>query len=73
MFYSIIHTFVHNILKLQPTKNLKASIIFELNDGRKQKNLNYFKLFSLFKQLYITIQFSISTVSISKKVQFHTI
>ena len=26
----------------------------------------YFKLFSLFKQLYITIQFSVRTVSISK-------
>ena len=33
----------------------------------------YFKLFSLFKQLYITIQFSVSTVSMSKTVQFQTI
>ena len=33
----------------------------------------YFKLFSLFKQLYITIQFSVSTVSISKTVQFQTV
>ena len=33
----------------------------------------YFKLFSLFKQLYITIQFSINTVSVSKIVQFQTI
>ena len=33
----------------------------------------YFKLFSLFKQLYITIQFSASTVSMSKIVQFQTI
>ena len=33
----------------------------------------YFKLFSLFKQLYITIQFSVNTVSISKAVQFQTI
>ena len=33
----------------------------------------YFKLFSLFKQLYITIQFSVSTVSISKIVQFQII
>ena len=32
-----------------------------------------FKLFSLFKQLYITIQFSVSTVSMSKTVQFQTI
>ena len=31
----------------------------------------YFKLFSLFKQLYI--QFSVSTVSMSKTVQFQTI
>ena len=33
----------------------------------------YFKLFSLFKQLYITIQFILSTVSMSKTVQFQTI
>ena len=33
----------------------------------------YFKLFNLFKQLYITIQFSVSTVSISKTIQFQTI
>ena len=33
----------------------------------------YFKLFGLFKQLYITIQFSASTVSMSKTVQFQTI
>ena len=33
----------------------------------------YYKLFSLVKQLYITIQFSLSTVSISKTVQFQTI
>ena len=33
----------------------------------------YFKLFSLFKQLYITFQFSESTVLMSKTVQFQTI
>ena len=33
----------------------------------------YFKLLSLVKQLYITIQFSVSTVSMSKTVQFQTI
>ena len=33
----------------------------------------YFKLFSLFKQLYITIQFSVNTVSMSKTVEFQTI
>ena len=33
----------------------------------------YFKLFSLFKQLYITIQFGVSTVLMLKTVQFHTI
>ena len=33
----------------------------------------YFKLLSLFKQLSITIQFSVSTVSMSKTVQFQTI
>ena len=33
----------------------------------------YFKLFSLYKQLYITIQFSVSTVSMSKTVQFQII
>ena len=33
----------------------------------------YFKIFSLFKQLYITIQFSVSTVSMSKTVQFQII
>ena len=38
----------------------------------RQKHF-YFKLFSLFKHLYITIQFSVSTVSISKSVQFQTI
>ena len=32
----------------------------------------YFKLFSLFKQLHITIQFSVSRVSMSKTVQFQT-
>ena len=37
-----------------------------------QKHL-YFKLFSLFKQLYITIQVSISAVSVPKTVQFQTI
>ena len=31
------------------------------------------KLFSLFKQLYITIQFSVSIVSMSKTVLFQTI
>ena len=34
-----------------------------------QNNFN----FKLFKQLYITIQFSVSTVSMSKTVQFKTI
>ena len=29
--------------------------------------------FKLFKQLYIAIQFSVSTVSMSKRVQFQTI
>ena len=33
----------------------------------------YFKLFILFKQLYITIQFSVSTVSMLKTVQSQTI
>ena len=33
----------------------------------------YFTLFSLFKVIYITIQFSVSTVSMSKTVQFKTI
>ena len=33
----------------------------------------FFKLFSLFKQLYITIQLRLSTVSMSKTVQFQTI
>ena len=33
----------------------------------------YFKLFSLFKQLYITTQFSVSTISMSKIVQFQII
>ena len=33
----------------------------------------YFKLFSLFKQLYITIQFSVNTVSMSKTVLFQII
>ena len=33
----------------------------------------YFKLFSLFKQLHITIQFSVSTVSMSISNQFQTI
>ena len=37
-----------------------------------QKNF-YFKLFSLFKQLYVTVQFSASTISMSKTVQFQTI
>ena len=34
---------------------------------------SYFKLFSLFKQLYITVQFSVRRVSMSKTVQFQTI
>ena len=33
----------------------------------------YFKLSSLFKQLYITIQFSVSRVLLSKSVHFQTI
>ena len=33
----------------------------------------YFKLFSLFKQLYVTIQFSVNTVSMSKTVLFRII
>ena len=33
----------------------------------------YFKLLSIFKPLYMTIQFIISTVSMSKTVQFQTI
>ena len=33
----------------------------------------YFKLFSLFKQIYVTIQFSVSTVSMSKTVQFQVL
>ena len=33
----------------------------------------YFKLFSLFKQLYIAIQSCESTISMSKTVQFQTI
>ena len=33
----------------------------------------YFKQFSLFKQLYITIQFSVSTVSMSKTFLFRAI
>ena len=33
----------------------------------------YFKLFSLHKQLHITIQFSVSIVSMSKTVQFQII
>ena len=33
----------------------------------------YFKRFNLFKQSYITIQFSVSTVSMSKTVQFQII
>ena len=37
-----------------------------------QKQL-YFELLSLFKQLYITTQFNVSTVSMSKTVQFQTI
>ena len=32
-----------------------------------------FKLFSLFKQLYIKLQFSVNTVSMSKTVQFQRI
>ena len=38
----------------------------------RQKHF-YFKLFSLFKQLYIIIQFIVSTLSMSKTVQFQTI
>ena len=38
----------------------------------RQKHF-YFKLFSLFKQSYITIQFTVNTVSISKTVQLQTI
>ena len=37
------------------------------------QNHFYFKLFSLFKQLFLTIHFRVSTVSISKTVQFQTI
>ena len=33
----------------------------------------YLKLFNLFKQLYITIQFSVNTVSMLKTVQFQIV
>ena len=33
----------------------------------------YFKLFTLFNKLYITIQFSVSTISMSKTVQYQII
>ena len=39
----------------------------------KQFNCQKHFYFKLFKQLYITIQFSVSTVSMSKIVQFKTI
>ena len=39
----------------------------------KQFNCQKHFHFKLFKQLYITIQFSISTVSMSKMVQFQII
>ena len=39
---------------------------------KSQKHF-YFKLFILFKQLYITIQFSVNTVSMSKTFLFWAI
>ena len=50
-------------------KTIQFSISTQFNC---QKHF-YFKLFNLFKQLYKKIQFSVSTVSMSKTVQFHTI
>ena len=38
-----------------------------------QFNCQKYFYFKLFKQLYITIQFSVSAVSMSKTVQFKTI
>ena len=56
----------------------KLSVLFKTIQFSMSTQFNcqkyfYFKLFSLFKQLYITIQLSVSTVSMSKTVQFQTI
>ena len=71
-----ISTFVG---KLMPNSFLyNKSVLFQTIQFRMSTQFNcqkhfYLKLFSLFKKLYITIQFSVSTVSMSKTVQFHTI
>ena len=56
----------------------KKSVLFKTNQFSMNAPFNcqkhfYFKLFSLFKQLNITIQFSVSTVLMSKTVQFQII
>ena len=62
--YSTPNPFLYKLSVLFQTIQLSMSTQFNC-----QKQF-YFKLF---KQLYITIQFSISTVSISKTVQFQII
>ena len=49
--------------KLDPFKRIQFSVNTEFNC----QNHFYFKLLSLFKQLYITIQFSVNSVSMSKQ------
>ena len=49
---------------------LFKTIQFSMNTHSNCQKHFYFKLF---KQLYITIQFNVSTVSMSKTVQFQTI
>ena len=53
----------------------KESVLFKTIQFSISTQFNFQKhfYFKLFKQLYITIQFSVSTVSVSKIVQFQTI
>ena len=60
---------------LMPNPFLCKSVLFQTNQFSMSTQFNCQKhfYFKLFKQLYITIQFSISTVSMPKIVQFKTI
>ena len=60
---------------LTPNPFLFKSVLFKTIQFSMSTQFNYQKYFYFkqFKQLYITIQFSVSTVSISKTVQFQII
>ena len=68
-----------NLCRLFNAKSIFMWIISSISNNSARHGYTvcqkpfFFKLFSLFKQIYITIQFSVSKVSMSKTVQFQAI